>query len=458
MPEQQVDVVVIGAGPAGEVVAGRVGEAGLDVVLVERHLVGGECSYYGCMPSKGLLRPGELVLEIERVPGVRLADPPLDVERVFARRDEIVHELDDSGQLGWLEDRGVRLLRGEAAIDGERRVVVGEDVLAARMAVVVATGTSALIPPIEGLEEAQPWTNREITTGSVVPEHLLVLGGGPIGVEMADAYRSLGARVTVLEAAPRLVPREEEFASEELAEALRERGIELVLGTKVVKVTRNDGRVTVALEEGGPLAGDELLVAIGRRPATDELGLDSVGLEPGESLEVDERMRVKGHDWLYAIGDVNGRALLTHAGKYQARVAAENILDRPARATADGPLSPRVTFTEHQIAAVGHTVESAEQAGLQVRHVDHPVGAVAGASYHGRNAPGTARLVIDESRDVIVGATFTGPDVAELLHAATIAIASQTTIERLWEAIPSFPTRSEVWLRLLEKDEARERQ
>jgi dihydrolipoamide dehydrogenase len=454
MPEQQVDVVVIGAGPAGEVAAGRLGQAGLDVVLVERHLVGGECSYYGCMPSKGLLRPGELVAEVERVPGVLLADPPLDAERIFERRDEIIHGRDDSSQLGWLEERGVRLVRGEARIDGERRVAVDDEVFVAGN-VIVATGTTALLPPIDGLAEAAPWTNREVTNASTVPDRLIVLGGGPIGVEMADAYAALGSEVTVIEAAPRLVPREEEFASEELAEALRDRGIDVVLGCKATAVERADGRVTVELDGHDPVAGDELLVAIGRRPNTGDLGVESIGLEPGESLEVDERMRVKGHDWLYGIGDVNGRALLTHSGKYQARVAAENILGRPAQATADGPLSPRVTFTEHQIAAVGHTTGSAQEAGLQVRHVDHPTGAVAGASYHGRNAPGTARLVIDEGREVIVGATFTGPDIAELLHAATIAIASQIPVERLWEAIPSFPTRSEVWLRLLEKDEAR---
>jgi dihydrolipoamide dehydrogenase len=450
--ERDVDVVVLGGGPAGEVAAGRLGAAGLEVVLVERELVGGECSYYACMPSKALLRPGDLVNEVRRVPGVQLGDPPIDVGRALARRDEVIHDLDDSSQLPWLEQRGVEILRGQGRLEGERRVRVGDEVLRARRAVVVATGSGPLLPAISGLAEAAPWTNRQATTAREVPGRLLILGGGVVGVEMAQAWSSFGASVALVEAAPRLLGREEEFAAEDVADGLRAAGVELHLGAKATSASRGEGgQVHLELEDGSGLAGDELLVAIGRRPHTDDLGLETVGLVPGESIEVDDRMRA-GRDWLYAIGDVNGRALLTHAGKYQARVASETILGREARATADGPVSPRVIFTDPQVAAVGHTLATAREAGLKVRAVDHPTSGVAGASFVGRDAPGTARLVIDEDRDVVVGVTFTGPEVAELLHAATIAVVGEVPLDRLDHAIPAFPTRSEVWLRLLERD------
>ncbi|HZB06235.1 MAG TPA: NAD(P)/FAD-dependent oxidoreductase [Thermoleophilaceae bacterium] len=455
MSEREFDVVVLGSGPAGEVCAGRLGEAGLEVAAVESHLLGGECSFYACMPSKALLRPGELLAEVRRIPGVREAvRGDLDAGAVLARRDEIIHDLDDSNQVPWLEQRGVTVVRGPGRIDGARRVRVGEDTLVARKAVVVATGTAPLIPPIDGLREAEPWTNREATTAKEVPDRLAILGGGVVAVEMAQAYSSLGSQVTVIERADRLIAREEPFASEHVLEALRENGVDVRLGTSATAVRAGNGEVTLELDDGGPVRADQLLVAIGRRHNTDDLGLDTIGLEPGKPIHVDDSMRTEAADWLFAIGDVNGRALLTHMGKYQARIAADVILGHGGAClptTADGSRSPRVIFTDPHVAAVGYTLDAAKQDGLSVRAVDVSTQGNAGASFYGRDdARGNTRLVVDDDRGVIVGATFTGPEVAEFLHAATIAVVGEVPLTRLFHAVPAFPTRSEVWLYLLE--------
>jgi pyruvate/2-oxoglutarate dehydrogenase complex dihydrolipoamide dehydrogenase (E3) component len=453
MSEREFDVVVLGAGPAGEVCAGRLGEAGLEVAAVESHLLGGECSFYACMPSKALLRPGELLAEVRRIPGVREAvTGDLDVDAVLKRRDEIIHGLDDSNQVPWLESRGVTVFRGPGRLEGERRVRVGDDMLVTRRAVVVATGSSPLIPPIDGLREAKPWTNREATTAKQIPDRLAILGGGVVGVEIAQAYSSLGSQVTLIERGDRLIPREEPFAGDHVEQSLREKGVDVLLGTSATAVRAEGGEVTTELDSGGPVRAEQLLVAIGRRLNTTDIGVETIGREPGKPIEVDDSMRAE--DWLYAIGDVNGRALLTHMGKYQARIAADVILEEESAclpSTADGSRSPRVIFTDPHVAAVGYTLDAAQQDGLNVRAVDVPTQGNAGASFYGRDdARGTTRLVVDEDRGVIVGATFTGPEVAEFVHAATIAVVGEVPLERLFHAVPAFPTRSEVWLYLLE--------
>jgi dihydrolipoamide dehydrogenase len=444
---REFDVVVLGAGAAGEVAAGRLGERGASVAIVEDGLVGGECSYYACMPSKALLRPVELQAEARRVRG--LAVGGLDVPAVLARRDEVIHDLEDASQVPWLEERGVTLVRGRGELAGERRVRVGGDELLARRAVVVATGSVPFVPPVPGLAEARPWTNREGTTAPAAPARLAVVGGGPVAVELAQAWAGLGSEVTLLQRGDRLLEREEPFAGEQVRDALEETGVAVRLGVGLERVTRA-GDVRIELAGGDVVETDEVLVATGRVPRTEGIGLESVGIAPGGHLSVDESLRVEGRDWLYAVGDVNGRSLLTHMGKYQARLAADAILGADVRLRSDGGQSPRVVFSDPQVGAVGHTLASAAEAGVRARAVDVETGGNAGGSFVGKGARGTSRLVVDEDRGVVAGATFTGAEIAEALHAATIAVVAAVPLEDLWHAVPAFPTRSEAWLRLLE--------
>ena len=461
MSTEPFDVVVIGAGPAGENAAGRCADGGLAVAIVERELVGGECSYWGCMPSKALLRPGEVVAAARRVPGADAAvSGPIDVAAALARRDAIAGHWDDTGQLPWLADKGIALFRGAARLAGERIVEIeaGDGSvrrLSARRAVVLATGTSPAVPPIPGLREAGPWDNRAITAAKEIPARLLVLGGGAIGAEMAQAMRRLGSdEVTVVEGLDRLLPREEPFAGDEVRAAFEAEGIRVITGARMTAVDRPGPAAPLRadLDDGTVIEADEVLVAVGRRPNTASIGLEVVGLEPGRPVEVDEHLRARGvgGGWLYAVGDCNGLALLTHMGKYQARIAGDIILGKDVCDRASRDVVPRVTFTDPQVCAVGLTAAQAAERGLKARIVDYPTGGVAGAGVAGRGFVGTSRLVVDERRGVLVGATFTGPATAELLHSATVAIAGEVTLDRLWHAVPSFPTVSEVWLRLLE--------
>ncbi|MBD3779209.1 MAG: NAD(P)/FAD-dependent oxidoreductase [Micrococcales bacterium] len=470
------DVVVIGAGAVGENAADRAGRLGLTVAVVEHELVGGECSYWACMPSKALLRPGAVLAAARAVPGAaELVTGTPDPAQVLARRDVFTSHWDDHGQVEWLDSAGIALVRGTARFTGPRELLVeseeGDVRVIARHAVVVATGSEPVIPPVPGLAESAPWTSREATAVQDVPERLAILGGGVVGVEMAVAYRDLGAAVTLLVRGDRVLTGAEPFAADEVAAGLRDLGVDLRLGTAVTAVRRDEDGVHVATT--GPqgeeeVHADELLVATGRRPRTADLGLDVLGLEPGAPLAVDDALEVTGVEggWLFAVGDVTGRTATTHQGKYDARVAGDVVAARFSdghadaerdagpwtryRASADAAAVPQVVFTRPEVAWVGRTEQQARDAGLRVRAVSYPIGSVAGASVAADGYSGTAHLVLDEDRGVVVGATFTGPDAAEVLHAATIAVVGEVPLDRLWHAVPAYPTVSELWLRLLE--------
>jgi pyruvate/2-oxoglutarate dehydrogenase complex dihydrolipoamide dehydrogenase (E3) component len=465
--EQTYDVVVLGAGSTGENVADIAVRGGLSAVLVESELVGGECSYWACMPSKTLLRGSEVLAAARAVRGADAAvTGEQDVAATLARRDDFTSHWNDAGQAQWVDGAGIGLVRGRGRLAGEKRVVVtapdgAEVVLLARHAVAVCTGSRAVVPPVEGLADVQPWTPRDATSAKEPPGRLLVVGGGYVGCEMATAWQQLGASVTLLQHGDRLLPDLEPAAGEAVEASLRALGVDVRLDTEV-RAARRDGAEVVLSCGGGEIRGDEVLVAAGRAANTDDLGLDTVGLEPGGYLDVDESLQVPGRPWLYGVGDVNGRQLLTHMGKYQARQAGAAIVARargeqvdlgdwsPFVATADRRATPSVVFTDPQVAAVGLTAEQAAEQGLPHRVVDYPIGSIAGAALHADGYTGTAIAVVDTEREVLLGVTFVGAGVAELLHSATIAVVGEVPIDRLWHAVPSFPTISEVWLRLLE--------
>lgn len=462
--DSSYDVIVIGAGPVGENAADRAGRGGLKVAVVEQRLVGGECSYWACIPSKALLQPIHAHHAAHRVRGVEGAS--IDVAELLGRRDHWVSDLDDSGAVGWLDSAGIDLIRGHGRLAGERVVEVDGERYQARVAVILATGTSASVPPIPGLREAKPWTNVEATTSKTVPGRLVVLGGGVVAAEMAQVYAALGSTVTIVERGDRLLSRTEPFAGELVAEGLAADGVDLRLGVSAESVDRPEpgGEVTVHLSDGTSVTADEVLAALGRRPSSADLGLDTVGVAANKAgyVEVDDTLEVTGAPghWLYATGDLNGRNLLTHMGKYQGRVCGDVIAARAAGKPTDGPGMtawadalgpPQVVFTDPEVAAVGLTEQAAKDKGMKVRAVQVEMTSVSGAGLLADGYTGKAQLVVDEGTRTVVGATFVGQAVGELVHAATIAVVGKVPLDQLWHAVPSFPTLSEVWLRLLEE-------
>jgi dihydrolipoamide dehydrogenase len=476
--QNDYDVIVIGAGPVGQNVADRARAANLRVAVVERELVGGECSYWACVPSKALLRPVIAVSDARRVDGAREAvTGPLAVAGVFGRRNRYVSDWDDTGQAdAYVRGIGADLTRGQGRLQGPRRVAVTTPdgavvTLTARHAVAICIGSGASLPDMPGITEANPWTNRRGTDSSAVPDRLAVVGGGGVAVELATAWQGLGSSVTLLARRSGLLPRMEPFVGEFVGRGLAEAGVDVRVGVAVTELRRpgGTGPVTLQLDDGSELEADEVLFATGRKPLTNDIGLETVGLTPGTWLDVDDTCRVRdiAEGWLYAVGDANHRALLTHEGKYQARIAGTAIGVRAAgkpldtrpwgahATTADHHAVPQVFFTDPEAASVGITAKQAAEAGHEVQVVDVEVGEVVmGAKLYADGYTGRARMVVDIDRGYLLGVTFVGPGSSELLHSATIAVAGQVPIERLWHAVPCFPTISEVWLRLLEAHRA----
>jgi pyruvate/2-oxoglutarate dehydrogenase complex dihydrolipoamide dehydrogenase (E3) component len=468
MSAREYDVIVIGAGAVGENVADRAVQGGMRTVIIEDELVGGECSYWACMPSKALLRSAASLRAAQDLDGAKQAvTGRLDVAGVLRRRDVITHDWNDASQVSWLDGAGIELIRGRARFTGPKRIEVeaadgSVTEVVATHAIAACTGSASLLPDVPGLRDVDPWTSRDATSAQEIPESLAIIGGGVVACEMATAYAGFGTAVTLVVRGDALLAGMEPFAGELVQASLEKLGVDVLLGVETTQARRDDGGVELVLSDDSIVSAAEVLVAVGRVPHTLDLGVENIGLTPGAWLEVDDTMLVAGTDWLYAVGDVNHRALLTHQGKYQARAAGDVIaaraLGRPVDdgpwgahvATADHASVPQVTFTDPEVASVGLTEAAARAAGRRIRVLDYDLSWVAGASAYADHYTGHARAIVDEDRGVLIGATFVGPDVAELLHSATIAIVGEVPIDRLWHAVPPYPTVSEVWLRFLE--------
>jgi pyruvate/2-oxoglutarate dehydrogenase complex dihydrolipoamide dehydrogenase (E3) component len=441
MANHEVDVVVIGMGPGGEEVAGRLAEAGLTVVGVERELVGGECPYWGCVPSKMMIRGSTLIAETRRAdPYAGRSSIEPDLAFVAKRiRDEATDSWDDQVAADRFEGKGGRLVRGSARLDGPGRVLVGDDTFVAARGVVVASGSAPVVPPVEGLSDTRFWTNREAIAAETAPPSLVVLGGGSIGAELAQMFARYGTAVTVVEATDRLLPPEEPEAGQVVAKALADDGVTLRLGAAAVHVARrDDGDVVVRLEDGTSVSGAELLVSVGRRARVTELGVDSVGLDPrAKALEVDDRMRAA--DRLWAVGDVTGVGNFTHMAMYQADIAVRDILGRGGP-VADYTGLARVTFTDPEVGSVGLTERAAREQGRPVRTGTSQVSSSARGWIHGPGNAGFIKLVVDTDAGLLVGATSVGPWGGEVLSMLTLAVHARVPVATLRTMIYAYPT------------------
>jgi pyruvate/2-oxoglutarate dehydrogenase complex dihydrolipoamide dehydrogenase (E3) component len=440
------DAVVIGGGPAGEVAVSRLSAQGLRVALVERELVGGECAYWACIPSKVLLRPPETRAEAQRAAGV--ATPALDWPQVAAYRDYMIRNLDDAAQVQAYRDDGIDVFKGDGRIDGPGRVTVAEQTLMTER-IVVATGSDARIPQIDGLQQAGYWTNREATTLAQVPESIVILGGGPVGVELGQFMRRFGTRVTLIQHGERLISREDPAVGELIAGRLREEGIDVRLGVRATGVQHADGERRVQLDDGEAVCGRELLVATGRAPRVHDIGLESIGITPDPAgVAVDDRCRAAEGAW--AIGDVTGVMAFTHVGMYQGRIAAGDIAGEAVR--ADYGAIPRVVFTDPEIAAVGLTAQQAREQGIQMGTARVSLAdAIARPWTYEQDPSGELGLICDRDRQVLIGAWAVAPLAGEWIHYAALAIKTRTPLSVLRDTVAQFPTFTEAYLKAVER-------
>ncbi len=444
---EQFDVIVIGMGPGGEVAASRLLKAGKRVAVIERELIGGECAYWGCIPSKTLLRPPEARGAVERAAGVGGAE--LDWADTRDYRDYMIRHLDDSGQVAGYEKQGATVVKGAARLTGPGTVDVEGRELSAQH-VIVATGSEPVLPPIEGVEEVGAWTNREATTLREIPQRVLMLGGSAVGIELGQFLRRYGADVTIVEVAPRLLGREDPRLGELVGDHLARDGVQVRTAVAPKRVRRAGQETVLELEDGAELRGDVLIVGTGRRPRTEGLGLEAAGVELGAkgAVSVDEHCRAA--EGLWAVGDVTGTMQFTHVAMYQARIVADTILGKPRRARYDG--IPRVIFSDPEVAAVGLTIEEAEQRGLPVISAEIDLSyAIARPWTYEREPRGHLGLLADRERRVLLGAWAIAPQASEWIHQAALAVREQIPIDRLLDQVAQFPTYTEGYLKAMEE-------
>ncbi|GAC1486551.1 MAG: NAD(P)/FAD-dependent oxidoreductase [Solirubrobacteraceae bacterium] len=449
MTAARFDAVVIGSGPAGEVAVGRLAEQGLHVALCERELIGGECAYWACIPSKTLLRPAEVRAEARRAAGV--GEPRADWPQLSKYRDFMIRNLDDSDQASGYRDQGIEVYRGKARISRAGQVEVAGSLLETER-IVIATGSEQHVPAIRGLEQTGYWTNREATTLHELPSSIVILGGGPVGVELGQFFARFGTSVILVQSAERLVAREDPAVGELVAAALREDGIDLRLGVKATAARREAGERVLTLDDGSEARGQELLIATGRIPRVAQVGLENVGIEAGpKGIQIDERCRAGEEIW--AVGDVTGVMPFTHVGMYQARIACADIAG--GRPRADYSAIPRVAFTDPEIAAVGLTEAEAREQNLDLTTSRVELAdSIARPWTYEEHPRGALGLIADRRRKVLVGAWAVAPLAGEWIHQAALAIKAEIPLHILRDTVAQFPTFSEAYLKGVERLDA----